>query len=307
MAKLRRKIHSFDIFSGHAWYVPGVGGIFSLLLLLLAGVALGSLVTVIITFSLGAQAALEYGMLISYPLMFVPPMIYVGVKSRRNMLFEPGYALDSNHFGKSGGALLALLCAIAVLAAAFMTDFFNSLMPPMPDFLADALKSMTSGELWVDLLCVAVFAPVFEEWLCRGMVLRGLLNAKKEDGSRVSSPAWAIVISALFFALIHANPWQAIPAFVLGCLFGYVYYRTGSLKLTMLMHCVNNAFAVICSRIDAFSEMDNWVDIFPRTQYWILFAACAMLLILIVRVFDRIPLSSPSGNCDPVTEDTVTE
>ena len=89
---------------------------------------------------------------------------------------------------------------------------------------------------------------------------------------------------------------------MLGCLFGYVYYRTGSLKLTMLMHCVNNTFAVVCSRIDSLSEMDNWVDILPGTQYWILFAVGAMLLILFTRVLDRIPLSSPSGNCDPVNE-----
>ena len=200
MEKIRRKIHNYDVFSGHAWYVPGVKGVITLLLLFLAGTLLGSIVTIIITACFGAEAAMNYGMLVAYPLSFVPALIYVGVVSRRNMLFEPGYALDSSHFGQSGGALLALLCAIAVIAAAFMTDFLNSLLPPMPDVLADALKSLTSGELWVDLLCVSIFAPVFEEWLCRGLILRGLLNAKKEDGSRVSSPFWAIVLSALIFA-----------------------------------------------------------------------------------------------------------
>ena len=154
----------------------------------------------------------------------------------------------------------------------------------------------------MNLLCVSIFAPIFEEWLCRGMVLRGLLNAKREDGSRVSSPFWAIVISSLFFAAIHGNPWQAIPAFTMGCLMGYVYYRTGSLKLTMLMHCVNNTFAVICSHIDSLSEMENWTDVLPGNPYWILFAVCVLLIALVVLEFSKIPLTSQQGNCDRISE-----
>ena len=194
------------------------------------------------------------------------------------------------------------MAAAAVLAAAFMTDFINAQMPPMPQWLDEALTSMTQGKLWVNLLCVSVFAPLFEEWLCRGMVLRGLLNAKNYDGTQRIAPVWAILISALFFAVIHANPWQAIPAFILGCLFGYIYYRTGSLWLTMLMHCVNNTFAVICGQIDSLKDMDNWLDVLPGRQYWILFAAFALLLILIIRAFGKIPVQSPAGNCDPVSE-----
>ena len=212
---------------------------FALLGLLLVGALFGSLVTVLLTLIYGASFATEYGTLVAYPLMFLPPMMYAGFKSRSNAVFEQGYALDSNHFGKFGGIVCALMATAAVLAAAFMTDAINAQMPPMPKWLDDALTSMTQGKLWVNLLCVSIFAPLFEEWLCRGMVLRGLLNAKNYDGSARIAPVWAILISALFFAVIHANPWQAIPAFILGCLFGYIYYRTGSLKLTMLMHCVN--------------------------------------------------------------------
>ncbi len=77
------------------------------------------------------------------------------------------------------------------------------------------------------------------------------------------------MISAVFFAVIHLNPWQAIPAFLLGCLFGYVYYRTGSLKLTMLMHFANNTFALAVAHIDAFEEAESWLDVLPGARYWI--------------------------------------
>ena len=296
-----RKPKSFNVFEGHAFYPPDVGGMFALLGFLILGAILGSIVAVPFTLIYGKDFALEYGTLISYPLMFVPPMMYAGYKSRANAVFEPGFSLDSKHFGSFGVWVCAGMAAVAVLAAGFMTDFLNSLMPPMPAWLEETLKSMTQGKVWVNFLCVSIFAPVFEEWLCRGMVLRGLLNAKKADGSRRCAPAWAIVISAIFFAAIHGNPWQAIPAFILGCLFGYIYYRTGSLALTMLMHFVNNTFALICSHIDALAEMETWLDVLPAQQYWILFAGCALLLVLIIRAFGKIPVQSPAGNCDPVS------
>ena len=302
MQRNTRKVRSFDVFEGHAYYTPAVGGMFALLGLLLVGALFGSLVTALLTLALGSGFALEYGNLIAYPLMFIPPMMYAGYKSRSNAVFEQGYALDNNHFSPHGGLVCALLSIVAVLSAAFMTDAISAQMPPMPEWLDEALTSLTQGKLWVNLLCVSVFAPLFEEWLCRGMVLRGLLNAKNYDGTARIKPVWAILISALFFAVIHANPWQAIPAFILGTLFGYIYYRTGSLKLTMLMHCVNNTFAVICGQIDSLKEMDSWLDVLPGRQYWVLFAACALLLILVVRAFAKVPVQSPAGNCDPVSD-----
>ena len=302
METIRRKPRNFKVFEGHAFYTPGFGGVLALLGFLIVGALFGSLIAMILGLVYREGFTQEYMMLVSYPLLFVPPLMYVGYKSRSNAVFETGYALDNRHFGKPGPWGCALMATAAVLAGAFMTDFLNAQMPPMPAWLEDALGSMTHGTVWINFLLVSIFAPVLEEWLCRGMVLRGLLNAKKEDGSRRCSPACAIMVSALFFALIHGNPWQAIPAFTMGCLFGYIYYRTGSLKLTMLMHFVNNTFALICSHIDALSDMETWLDVLPPKQYWVLFAACALLLVLILRAFTRIPVQSPEGNCDPVTE-----
>lgn len=300
MGKVKRTVRNYDLFSGFQFYTPGVSGMLALLLLLLAGACLGSLVTMMFTAALGADVALEYGTLVAYPLMFIPAMMFASIKSKSNALWDDGYALDSKHFGRPGGVLCAIMAAAAVVLAGFMSDLLNSMMPPMPEWLEDTLTSMTEGRLWVNLLCVSVFAPLFEEWLCRGMILRGLLNSKNKEGGRVVSPAWAIVISALFFALIHANPWQAVPAFIIGCLFGYVYYKTGSLRLTMLMHCVNNTVAVLCSRLDCFEGKDYWSDVLGMKLYGVLFVVAAVLLVLIIMEFRKITLQAPAGNCDRI-------
>lgn len=300
-----KKLSKSDLkfLSGFNFYTPGFGGTVILLLWLLVGSLLGNAVIAGVTPFLGPNGIAKYGTLIAYPLMFIPPMIYAGYKSRRNILFETGYKLDSSHFGKTGGAVIAILAVIATIGTAFMTDLINSKMPEMPEWLENVLDGLTHGNVWINLFCVSILAPICEEWLCRGQVLRGLLNFRRADESAKSvHPAIAILISALFFAIIHANPWQAIPAFVLGCLFGYVYYRTGSLKLTMLMHCANNTVAVICGQIDALADMDYWTEVFSTKMYFILFAACALFVAMFILTLSHIEMQGKEGNCDPVTE-----
>lgn len=291
--KPRRLPGNYSFLSKFSYYVPGVADMFILLALLLLGSIIGNAITSVFTLTLGQNAALEYGMLIAYPVMFIPPMMYASAKSGRNSFNKEGVKLDSSNFSPVGGAVCAIVAAIATLALGFCTDALTELLPKMPEFLEELMKSMTSGTLWVNLLSVSVFAPLFEEWLCRGMVLRGLL------GNNVK-PVWAIIISAAFFAFIHLNPWQAVPAFLLGLLFGYVYYRTGSLKLTMLMHCVNNTFAVILSNIPALEEMESWQDVLSTPLYWLIFATCLMLVVLSLMFFKKIPLNKESGNSDSV-------
>ena len=154
------------------------------------------------------------------------------------------------------------------------------------------MRELTGGPFWSSFLLVAIFAPIFEEWLCRGMVLRGLLANLK--------PGWAIVVSALFFALIHANPWQALNAFIIGVVMGYVYYKTGNLWLTMLMHFVNNGTAVILSQFSSLQEMEFWMDVLPKSTYTIVYVCGLVLLCVCLWVFRSIPLAQKRGNIDTV-------
>ncbi len=290
----RKGPRNYGFYEKFSYYVPGVAEMFILLALLLLGALLGSLLSLPFLAVLGREAGSQYAMLVSYPLMFIPAMIYASVKSRNNSMNRSGLLLDSNHFSPLGGAVCALLVMLATIAAAFCSDAILVLLPEMPDWIREALEGLTTGDnMILNFLLVSIFAPFFEEWLCRGMILRGLLGTKMK-------PVWAIVVSAAFFALIHLNPWQAIPAFLLGCLFGYVYYKTGSLKLTMLMHFTNNTFSLVMSNVDSLKDAESFLDVFPGMRYWILFAAAVLLLILIIRAFSRIPPESPEGNMDPV-------
>ena len=270
---------SYDLFSSYSHYLPGVKGIFMLLVLFLVGAVLGNLVLMGINHFMGENFSQIYGMIISYPIMFIPAMLYASVQSRINEYCTPEVKLDSNNIGNHGWAKLIFVCTAGTIAAAFLIEPIVSLLPQMPQWLEDTMKTMLENcPVWVSLLSVSIFAPFFEEWLCRGIVLRGLLN-------RNVNPATAIAVSAVFFAILHMNPWQAIPAFLLGVLFGYVYYKTGSLKLTMLMHCVNNTMAVVMSNIPSFEDAETFMDILSPWAYWCIYAACLVVICCTVLVF----------------------
>ena len=137
-------------------------------------------------------------------------------------------------------------------------DFFASLIP-MPDWIADVFKEAFNLSI-PNIIMIAILAPLLEEVLVRGLVLRGyLLNY---------SPIKAIIASAIFFGAIHLNPWQFVGGFVSGIFLGYLYYKTKSLIPSILVHFLNNSLSVVFSFF--YEEADaGFVDMLGEKMYYI--------------------------------------
>ncbi|AFY60650.1 CPBP family intramembrane glutamic endopeptidase [Synechococcus sp. PCC 6312] len=88
--------------------------------------------------------------------------------------------------------------------------------------------------LW---LMVAVMAPVFEETLFRGFLLPSLLPRMR--------PVTAMLTSGGLFAIAHLNAADLLPLAVLGTILGYVYWRSGNLLASMLLHGIWNSGSFI--------------------------------------------------------------
>lgn len=80
---------------------------------------------------------------------------------------------------------------------------------------------------------VLILAPVFEEFLFRGVLMRGILF-------KGFSPTYAVLISSALFALVHLNMLQGVHAFLLGVLLGGIYLKTGNFSIVVLGHMVSN-------------------------------------------------------------------
>ncbi|MCD7829400.1 MAG: CPBP family intramembrane metalloprotease [Clostridiales bacterium] len=90
--------------------------------------------------------------------------------------------------------------------------------------------------IWLTAVAFVLVAPVMEELIFRRILLRRLLGLGDVS---------AVVLSALAFALFHANLYQTAYAFVLGLVFGAVVLLTGSIRDTILLHMLINGFSVV--------------------------------------------------------------
>ena len=90
----------------------------------------------------------------------------------------------------------------------------------------------------VQILIVAVFVPIMEEFFFRGKLL-GVL--------RPFGDKFAIFASGLFFGIMHGNILQAPFATVVGFALGYIYVRSNSLAVTIGFHALVNGTSTILS------------------------------------------------------------
>lgn len=96
------------------------------------------------------------------------------------------------------------------------------------------LNITTPGEFITAMLTVALIAPIGEELLFRGIMMR--FAAKKMIGSIF----WPIALTAVLFGSMHGNV-VGLPSLIIsGMLLGYIYYLTGSLVLSMFAHAIVN-------------------------------------------------------------------
>ena len=105
---------------------------------------------------------------------------------------------------------------------------------PEQDDFADDL-----GPLWIQILLIAIAAPIGEEVCFRGMLFGGL---------RERLPMWAAaLISAALFGLLHATTGISVvpPLIAFGFLLALLYERTGSILPCILLHMLNNSVALL--------------------------------------------------------------
>ena len=281
MKQKRSRTPSFDLLSAYDWFIPGWIDFMWMGIMLSVGMVIVAIATVSLQ---KAGFAPIYIQTISYPLLFIPAMMLASSQSRRNVFRIEPKPVDRPEQWK---ALPALLAVVGMLGLAFLLDPLNYVMPEPSADIKAAMEILAGGPIFVSLLCTAVFAPFFEEWLFRGIVLRGLLGKIK--------PVWAILVSSLVFGLFHLNLWQAIPAMLMGLLLGYVYWKSGSLKLTMLMHCANNTLSVLLMHLHGTDANDTMYDLIPdKFLYGGLIAAAAVLLVGAVLYFYKKGANLPS-------------
>jgi ABC-2 type transport system permease protein len=120
------------------------------------------------------------------------------------------------------GGVTASLAGLAYIAVASHWHLF----PPGAATLPDRTTFLVLAAIAVPV------APIFEEFIFRGLIFGGL--------RRSLGVAPATLASAAIFAIIHP-PYAVIPVFVMGICAAVIYERTRMLAAPMLVHAIYNA------------------------------------------------------------------
>lgn len=128
-----------------------------------------------------------------------------------------------------------LVSTVFVFAAMYVLNLLIEQVG-IPNTMEDTFIEMSRNPL--GLLSIALLAPILEEMLFRGAIEGRLLRMWQ-------NPWGAIIVSSLVFGVVHMNPAQIPFAILLGVMFGWLYYRTGSLLPGIIGHVLNNSVAAV--------------------------------------------------------------
>ncbi|MCL1926250.1 MAG: CPBP family glutamic-type intramembrane protease [Syntrophorhabdaceae bacterium] len=186
----------------------------------------------------------------------------------------------------SQSLLLWLLLVPFILSVSIAIELLTMWIPKIIDI------SRFQNNLFM-FISLVIIAPVLEEWLNRGVILKGLLTHY--------SPLKAIIWSAVIFGVIHIDPNAAVSAFCGGLAMGWVYWRTRSLLCCILMHAAHNAATFLIIKLYIPTET-TFVDI--ASGYYI-YAIVAVVCVLTGMWVNKIMISPDAAYAAQISQEPV--
>ena len=136
------------------------------------------------------------------------------------------------------------------------------------------LKMNTTGDLFFNLLVIAIIPAIGEELLFRGYL-------QQQMAQWLGKPHVAIIFTAILFSAIHMQFQGLLPRFALGLVLGYLFYWSGSIWLPIVAHLLNNALVVTFS----YYTFSDYAYLTENTATWqeafFSFVAVGLLIFLL--------------------------
>jgi membrane protease YdiL (CAAX protease family) len=181
--------------------------------------------------------------------LVISPIKYTAPITGANNTAAPQSRADIiglNTWGKLAFGNAAVICG-AVLIAAYVFNFLYSTYV-IPDINSQETTTILINSVpktplnWVLLFAAISILPGITEEL----VFRGLLQ---NSFAHHMNAGYAIALSSGIFAAVHLQP-AAFPALMsLGAAFGYIYHKTGSMRINILLHAFNNGAALLLNQV----------------------------------------------------------
>jgi uncharacterized protein len=229
---------------------------------------------------------LRYALIIQdISFLFIPAIIILFLLKRPGSKFAEFKIPELKDIG------LVILLTICIFPVSSFTGEINSAIH-LPTFLSGVERWMVEKEQSTDnlldtlvasdtfstmslnLLIIALIPAVAEELIFRGVLQRIFARLFR-------SGHLAIWFTAFIFSAIHFQFLGFIPRFILGLIFGYLFFWGRSLWLPIASHFINNAFPVILTYIQGLEKANATPDIPLWKQAVVLPVPIAVILVIL--------------------------
>jgi membrane protease YdiL (CAAX protease family) len=116
------------------------------------------------------------------------------------------------------------------------------------------LRSDAFSTMALNLVIIALTPAIAEEFIFRGVFQKIFYGLFK-------SGHLAVWFTAFLFSTLHFQFFGFIPRFILGLVFGYLFFWSGTLWLPVISHFVNNAFPVVLAFIEGIDKLNAPIDV----------------------------------------------
>ncbi len=171
-------------------------------------------------------------------------------------------------------------------------DNWTRFVLPPPEWLVSMFQDLIdpAGNPFSSVWLLVIVAPLSEEFLVRGLILRGFRQRY--------TVRTAILVSALLFGALHLNPYQFFGGLGLGTVLAWWQIRTHSLSPCLFGHALINALPLLLPRlplpeIRGYNAISETVEFQPP---WFTLTGAVLLVIgnqLVRRQFRFLPLAEP--------------
>jgi hypothetical protein len=111
----------------------------------------------------------------------------------------------------------------------------------------ELMDGILGNNLIIELLAIGLAAPILEEVIFRGIVLRRFLGTSM-------NVYIAVFLQAFIFGAVHLNVVQGIYAFLIGFVYGLIYLWSKSVWIPIIIHVLFNSTGVIISHLPIGAE-----------------------------------------------------
>jgi uncharacterized protein len=148
------------------------------------------------------------------------------------------------------------------------------------------LDVKSAGGFLVNILMIAILPAIGEELLFRGVL-------QKLFGEWFRNIHVAIFFTAFIFGAVHMQFYGLLPRMMLGVIFGYFFYWSGSLWIPIFAHFLNNASVVLISFLSNQGVIKTDYENFGNTDNLLLILGSVLIsAILLIFIYRKQRLTS---------------